>query len=680
VKFLNKKIGIFIAVLFLIATLIGSINFSVSAQSSLPAPTLDPNTIPKFVDQLVIPPVYIPTSSDGNANSKQSVQHYNVDMVEFYEQILPTVNAQGTPTGFGQTKVWGYAGTAKDAITGQNLGYFKFSPSCTFQTMRGQPVEVTWTNKITTPSLFAVDPTIHWANPNNIPMDMGMGTTMPGTPTAPFPAFPPGFDGTQQNPTGYYWNAQSPVPLVTHLHGAVVQSSSDGGPEQWFTATGIHGQDYRTTKPTAANSAVYYYPNDQEPTTLFYHDHALGMTRLNVASGLAGFWIIKDPNDPIDNRLPTGKYDIPLAIQDRSFNTDGSMWFPTEGVNPDVHPYWNPEFFGNTIMVNGKLWPNLNVDQGQYFFRIVDGSNARFYNMALKVAGTGATVPFTQIMTDGGYLQSPVTENSLLIAPGERAGILVDFSKLAAGTKVVMTNNANAPYPTGDPTDTNTGQIMQFTVGNKAGAKAMNLPEKLNPTLKDSYPTLQPTNLNRTLPYFEEMGANGPLGVFLNGQRWSGVLTETPKVGSTEDWWLVNPTADTHPIHTHLTQFQVLYRIPFDFARYQADWEALNGMAPVPVDYVPKTLDVTPYLTGPAEPILANEHAWKDTIQTPPGYVTVIRIRWAPQDAPTTGPNPPTAGVNLYPFDPTSGQGYVWHCHIIDHEDNEMMRPYSVVK
>ena len=138
------------------------------------------------------------------------------------------------------------------------------------------------------------------------------------------------------------------------------------------------------------NAAVYYYPNDQEPTTLFYHDHALGITRLNVASGLAGFWKIKDLCDPIDNKLPSGKYDIPLAIQDRSFNTDGSMWFPTEGNNPDVHPYWNPEFFGNTIMVNGKLWPNLNVDRGQYFFRIVDGSNARFYNMSLTVAGTGA--------------------------------------------------------------------------------------------------------------------------------------------------------------------------------------------------------------------------------------------------------------------------------------------------
>ncbi len=675
---MDKKIFAFLFVASMIATLFTVFNATpvVEAQSAN-GPTLDPSTIPKYVDQLVIPPVYNPQWSYDHKNN-QWIQQYKVDMTQFYQQILPITYANGTPTGFSQTKVWGYAGNAKDAITGKNLGYFQFTPSCTFDTIRGVPVQVTWTNKITSPSLFAVDPTIHWANPNNIPMQMD-GMPMPGAPTAPFPPFPPGFDGTQENPPEFFWNAQSPVPLVTHLHGAVVQSSSDGGPNQWFTATGVHGPDYRTTKPTSNNSAVYFYPNEQEPTTLFYHDHALGMTRLNVASGLAGFWIIRDPHDPIANKLPSGKYEIPLAIQDRAFNTDGSMWFPTEGNNPDIHPYWNPEFFGNTIMVNGKLWPNLNVDRGQYFFRIVDGSNARFYNMSLTVVGTGATIPFTQVMTDGGYEQSAVKENSLLIAPGERVGILVDFSKLAPGTKVIMNNDANAPYPMGDAVDENTGQIMQFTVGCHSGYKAKNLPTTLTSTLKGTYPTLKPTDLNRTLPYFEAVSAiDEPTGVFLNGQRWSGVLTETPRVGSTEDWWLVNPTMDTHPIHTHLTQFQVVKRIPFNATAYEEDWKALNGDIPVPIDVTPKTLSVQPYLTGPAEPPAANEHAWKDTIQTPPGYVTVIRIRWAPQDAPVSGPCAPKPGVNLYEFNPTIGPGYVWHCHIIDHEDNEMMRPYKV--
>jgi spore coat protein A, manganese oxidase len=656
--------------------------FSISpTNAQLSGPTLDPDTIPKYVDQLVIPPVYVPKYTY-DCKTDQWTQEYKVTMSQFSEQILPTIDAQGNPTGFGQSTVWGYGGNAKDAITGKYLGYFQFSPSCTFDTTVGVPVRVTWVNNITQPSLFAVDPTIHWANPNMIPMDMGMGTPVPGTPTAPFPSYPPGFDGTQENPAGYFWNAQSPVPLVTHVHGAVVRSDSDGGPEQWFTATGVHGADYRTTQATSANSAVYYYPNIQEPTTLFYHDHALGITRLNVASGLAGFWTIKDRCDPIADKLPSGKYDIPLAIQDRSFNTDGSLWFPTEGNNPDVHPYWNPEFFGNTIMVNGKLWPNLNVDKGQYFFRIVDGSNARFYNMSLTVVGTGATVPFTQIMTDQGYLQSAVKMNSLLIAPGERVGILVDFSKLAPGTKVIMNNDANAPYPDGDAVDQNTNQIMQFTVGHSGGFKAKTLPHFLTDTLiTNTFPTLKATPLNRTLPYFEAMSDSGdPLGVFLNGQRWSGVVTETPRIGTTEDWWLVNPTADTHPIHTHLTQFQVVYRIPFNATAYEEDWMALNGMVPVALDTVPQTLSVQNYTLGPPEPPAANEHAWKDTIQTPPGYVTVIRIRWAPQDIPVTGSHAAKAGHNYYTFDPTYGPGYVWHCHIIDHEDNEMMRPYTVVK
>lgn len=679
---MKKEIAFLTIVMFLATTLTVALNANVNvanAQPPVDEPTLDPLSIPKYTNQLVIPPVYVPHWTY-DSKTKKLVQEYKVDMSEFYQQILPTVDASGLSTGFNQTKVWGYGGNAKDAITGKYLGYFRFSPGSTFETFKDVPVRVTWINRIKTPSLFAVDPTIHWANPNNIPMAM-MNMSMPGAPQPPFPSFPPGFDGTVENPPGYFWNAQSPVPLVTHLHGAIVRSDSDGGPEQWWTANGLHGPDYRTTKPTSANAAVYYYPNEQEPTTLFYHDHALGITRLNVASGLAGFYIIKDLKDCVDDLLPSGKYNIPLAIQDRSFNVDGSMWFPSEGINPDIHPYWQPEFFGNTVMVNGKVWPNLNVDKGQYQFSIVDGSNARFYNISLTVAGTGATVPFTQIATDGGYLKSAVKLNWLVVAPGERVGILIDFSKLPSGAKVIMNNTANAPFPDGDPADPDTvGQIMQFTVTNRTGFRARTLPTILNPTLKGAFPTLKPTNLTRTLPFFEEMGPDGPLGVFLNGQKWAGVLTETPRVGSTEDWWLVNPTADTHPIHTHLTQFQLVYRIPFNATAYEEDWIALNGMPPLPENVVPTTLSVEPYLTGPPELPTANERAWKDTIQTPTGYVTVIRIRWAPQDSPVYGPCAPKPGVNQYPFDPTIGPGYVWHCHILDHEDNEMMRPYKVTK
>ena len=631
-------------------------NFAATAQVD-EGPSLDGSTIPKYTDQLVIPPVYVPKNIY-DCNGKMIRQEYTVTMSQFSQQILPS--------GYPKTVVFGYGGNAKDAVTGKYLGFVSNSPAPSFEAIRGVPVRVKWVNNLQT-SFLPIDPTIHWADPNNMGMAMDMGNM-----EMVYDPFPPG-----------YTEAQTPVPAVVHVHGAEVSSSFDGGPNQWFTVNGIHGSDYRSLYPTAANAAVYEYPNTQMGTTIWYHDHALGITRINVLSGLAGFYIIRDKNtcrDYVAPLLPKGKYEIPLAIQDRSFNDDGSLWFPTEGVNPGVHPYWQPEFFGDTIMVNGKLWPNLNVDRGQYRFRILDGSNARFYNLQLVVQGTGQILPFTLIGTDGGYIKSAVNVNSMLIAPGQRDDVLVDFSGLAPGTKIIMTNDAAAPYPAGDPVDPKTtAQIMQFTVTANWGRKAATLPTTLNPTLKYSYPTLHDPVKTRTLPFFEQMGADGPLAVFLNGQKWSGVLTETPRVGATEDWYLVNPTADTHPIHTHLTQFQLVKRIPFDAAQYELDWTNLNGMVPVPENVVPQKLAVTPYLTGPEEYPTEAEKAWRDTIIAPTGYVTVIRIRWAPQDSPLYGPNAPKPGVNQFAFNPTKGPGYVWHCHIVDHEDNEMMRPYKVV-
>jgi spore coat protein A len=660
-KMKNKKISVTIAIAVLIvASFVSLTNLEVKAQ---PDPTLDPTTIPKYVDQLVIPPVYVPKNIYDRCGNLVR-QEYKISMTEFYQQILPS--------GYPMTKVWGYGGYAKDAVTGKYLGFVRNSPAPTFEAIKGVPVQVKWTNYIQQ-SMFAVDPTLHWANPNDMPMMLD----------PPYPDYPPGFE-----------EAQAPVPLIPHLHGAEDQSTSDGGPEAWFTANGIHGDDYNTVRPTSDNSAVFYYPNEQSATTLWYHDHALGMTRLNVMSGLAGFYLLRDYkkySDYVAPRLPKGKYEIPIAIQDRAFNEDGSMWFPSEGNNPDDHPYWTPEFFGNTIMVNGKLWPNLNVDRGQYRFRILDGSNARFYNFSLSIVGTDKTLPFTMIGTEGGYLKSAAKLDWLVVAPGERVDILVDFSCLRPGTKVIMTNNAAAPYPDGDPTNpfgdpTNplfaetVGQIMQFKVGRRYGFRARWLPNTLNPTLKGEYPTLGEPDNTRTLPYFEEMSAiDEPLGVFLNGQKWDAPTTELPQVGSTEDWYLVNPTGDTHPIHLHLTMFQLLYRQPFDAEAYTADWIALNGEPPLPLDQIPTELDVTSYLTGPPEYPVAFEKGWKDTIQTPPGYVTMIRVRWAPQESPVNGRCAPEPGDNLYPFDPTVGPGYVWHCHIIDHEDNEMMRRTQVV-
>jgi FtsP/CotA-like multicopper oxidase with cupredoxin domain len=630
---MSIKEGSKIALPLLIVVVMITVAFGAVVQVSTPvaaAPDpLDPTTIPKWENQLTgPPPVYV--SDSNNA--------YTVSMKQFGQQILP-------PSLNLTTTTWGYEGHAKDAVTGADLGVIANSPGPTFETEKGTPITVKWVNTITSSSLFAVDPTIHWANPNNM-----------ATPTSPFLAFPPG-----------YAQAQSPVPLVNHVHGLEVQSSSDGGPDQWFTSTGVQGPGYRSLTPTDPNAAIFYYPNSQPPTTLFYHDHALGMTRLNLASGLAGFYLVRGENDSLEDSLPSGKYEVPLAIQDRSFNTDGSYAFPNVGVNPDDHPYWMPEFFGNTIMVNGQIWPNMNVDQGQYRFRIVDGSNARFYTLRFSNG-----MSFTQIGAEGGYLRAPVSLTSLTIAPGERADILVDFSNVTAGTKIIMENSANAPFPDGDPVDLNTtGQIMQFNVTSQPGHTASQLPSILNPQL-NNFPSLGTPTTTRIKTLYEVTNTTSdtPMMVTLDGQMWDNPISEQPNLGATEEWKIPNLTGDTHPIHIHLTQWQVVSRQAFDVENYTADWEALNGGSPpYGPDHPTVPLDPANYLIGSPRGPDANEQGWKDTVRMNTGEVTVVKARFAPID-----------GSTDYPFNATVGPGYVWHCHIVDHEDNEMMRPYVVTE
>lgn len=592
------------------------------------APPLDPKTIPKFVNQLVVPPVYAPIIIKDPKHCGIEEHFYIVFASQFQQQILPSE--------FPKTTVWGYGGLVKDPATG-GVMLFRNAPGATFETIRGIKIHVQWLNCITTPHFLPVDPTLHWADPNNI-----------GMPQPPFNPFPPG-----------YPRAQKPVPIVMHLHGGETEPASDGHPDAWFTA----GEVKRG--PTFIKS-LYTYNNTQESTTLWYHDHALGITRLNVVTGLAGFYLLRDPENPLDKPdsiLPKGNYEIPLVIQDRSFKTDGSLAFPNVGVNPGIHPYWFPEFFGDTIIVNGKTWPNLDVERRQYRFRLLNGSNARFYTLRFS-----NRMSFTQIGSDGGYLPQPVILNELTIAPGERADLLVDFSSIDPGTSIILTNHANAPFPDGDPPDPETvGQIMQFTVLSGEPVPPPKLPSKLN-----KIPTLKPNAPKRTLPLFEVMGPEGPILVTLNGQKWAAPVSELPRVGSTEIWELVNLTGDAHPIHLHLVQFQVLNRQQFDVEKYTSDWITLNGEPPFMS--TPAVLPVKPYLQGKPISPPANEKGWKDTIQALPGEITRITVRFAPQDAPPdTKP-----GMNLYPFNPTVKPGYVWHCHILDHEDNEMMRPYKV--
>ncbi len=630
--------------LFVITLLLCSIFSSIIIQgvfSQIPT-LLDPQVIPKWVNQLdKAPPIYIPNNVTDNSG-KLIRQDYVVNVTQFKQQILPSIDSNGNPTGFGLTKVWGFEGEAKDAVTGENIGSVQTTPGCTFEAIRGVPVRVKWVNDLVDksgnplPQMFAVDPTLQWANPNNM--------EMPNPSSAPM--FPAG-----------YQLAQSPVPIVIHLHGGEVPSTSDGNPDAWWTTNGLHGPAYSTDIPTEANAAAFDYPNEQQPTTLWYHDHAMGITRLNVMSGLVGFYLLRSPQDQISKLLPTGEFEIPLAIQDRSFMSDSSLYFPTQGDDPSIHPYWNPIFLGNTIMVNGLVWPNMDVKQGQYRLRVLDGSNSRFYTLHFS-----NNMGFTQIGSDGGYLKAPVPLTSLTIAPGERADLLVDFSKLTPGEKVVL-QNSNSSF-TNDENQT-VGQIMQFTVTNTTGFAPTSLPSALNPTLAGNFPTLPSPVKTRTLTLIEQGDAPNTVAMLLDGQSWNAPISEKPQLGTTEDWVIVNPTMNVHPIHLHLVQFQLVERQTIASAQYMYNWSGLNGN--LPLNHSTVNVDLNRYLEGQPVKPAPNEQCWKDTIQAEAGTVTMIRIRFSPQDG------------SDYKFDPTVGPGYVWHCHILDHEDNQMMRPLIIV-
>lgn len=602
---------------------------------------LDPKAIPKFINQLSgAPPFYKPTIATDPTTGAVLRHEYTIDMTEFHQQILPPAINPVTGVNYPTTKVWGYGGTV--TLPNGTDVHISNSPGPSFEAVRGVPIEVKWVNKLTGSYMFAIDPTLMWADPEEMSMML----------SPPYEPFPPG------EPM-----IQSPVVAVPHLHGGEVSSLYDGGPQSWWTASGIHGPSYHTAATTDLDSAIYHYPNSQQAGTLWYHDHTMGATRISVLSGLAGFYLLRDPLDPLASLLPSEpEFDVPLAIQDRTFNDDGSFWYPNVGLNPSIHPYWQPEFFGNAIMVNGLVWPNMKVKQGQYRFRVLDGSHARFYTLSMS-----NKMPFRIIGSEGGYIKSAVTVTEFTIAPGERIEVLVDFSGIAPQTSITLLNSAKTPFPSGKPADPQTvGQIMKFTVLGEPGFTPKPLPPLLNPTLEGAFPTLTSSGISRILTLQEVMGPEGPQEILLDGQKYMAPISELPKVGTTEDWIIVNPTADTHPIHLHLVQFQIVSRQPFQAKKYQTAWMNLNGMPPLNQPTIP--LSPTPYLQGKPVPPLPHEQAWKDTAQAHTGEVTVLRVRFAPTD-----------GTSSFSFDATEGPGYVWHCHILDHEDNEMMRPYKVV-
>ncbi len=447
-----------------------------------------------------------------------------------------------------------------------------------------------------------------------------------------------------------------------HLHGGNTAPASDGSPLDVF----VPGESW-----------TYHYGNTQEAAGLWYHDHAVGITRLNVYAGLAGGYLVRNDDDPGDGTtLPPPPYEVPLILQDRMFRPDGTFDYPAN-MNPTTPRPWAPEFFGDVATVNGKAWPNLDVARGKYRFRVYNGSNARFYRSKLVVGSTALT--FLQVGTDGGLLDAPVRLNELLLGPGERADIVVDFAGLAPGTRVVMTNSARIPFPNGPVAEVIGGvplpRLMQFTVTSAPGAWTDPVPAHLRSTpITRLAAHVTSSTVRRTMTLVEVLDpAGAPLTALLNNRVFHSTdYQQAPIVSDTlELWELVNLTGDAHPIHLHFTQFQVLDRQRVDVAGYQQAVYGAGALVPGTGAYEPPSINppVTPFLRGRPTPPPANERGWKDTVVAMPGQVTRILV---PFGARAAGDAPLAIGSSF------TGD-YVWHCHILEHEDNDMMQHYRMV-
>ena len=677
---------------------------------------IDPTSIKQFVD-------FLPHFAG-----------LRVDATNGGKLIIKAVMTQQVAVSTGTVLENGTVGSTPDAGKGN---YFVYSiskdggktwtlplwPSFTIEAQRGRKLDVEVRNKLNGLTYADV----------NITADqtvMMSGVPLTGNPmTDPY--------------TG-------PVPIAIHLHGGEVQSTSDGGPYSWFTPDyKLKGKGWRQ-----GVDKTLHYPNTQEAATIWYHEHSqLGLTRINVYAGMAGFYFLRGtdeeagklpgwsgddlvkevtPAGSTADALHPGAYlpEIEIAIQDRMFDTKGQLFYPIDEIpNPEIHPFWSPEFFGDVITVNGKTWPYLSVAPRKYRFHLLDGSNARFYNMWLQNLKTGAMGPsITQIGTDGGLLDAPAVikpGQKLLMGPGERADVVIDFSKVAPGTVLTLMNDAAAPYPSGDPVDVGTtDRIMQFVV-NGVMVKKGNPKEKGNdksqvPAKLRANPMVKLTNfagatnitpdVTRQLVLNEVQGNDGPKMVLLNNSRFEemplmedgmkmfGEVTEKPVEGTSEKWQLINLTMDAHPMHMHLVQFQLVSRQNFNMDSYMNDYmnsfSGVNGGMPgmldmymggegPPFGYDTKNADgavggnlpITPYLLGSPIPADPNERGWKDVIKAYPGQITTYMVRFAPTDMSLKTKK----SKLLFSFDPGKGPGYVWHCHIVEHEDNDMMRPMNVI-
>ena len=646
-------------------------------------------------------------------------------MRQFKQQILPTT--------YPDTTVWGYGSVDAPGTVAEG-GSFSY-PAFTVEAESYERVRVKWINDLVDadgnflPHLLPIDQTLHWANPGQ---DCRPGLYEVGD-------GPVETDCRGQSAEPY----TGPVPMVTHVHGAHVGPESDGYPEAWwlpkannippgFATSGSQFGDITTAnsgphlgmRPNDGTKgyALFEYPNSQPAATLWYHDHAMGMTRNNVYAMSAGFWILRDD---VERRLKLpgaeryrkrghhdGRvYELPLAIQDRSFNPDGSLFYPesrarfdgftgpympeaSDGVLiSDVPPIWNPEAFFETMVVNGRTWPFHEVEPRRYRLRLLNGSNSRFLNLSLiayDAAGLPlGQVPFYQIGAEGGLLPhvveittgfktvlpgdgtipgiktpAPHPDEGLLMGLAERADVIVDFSRLPAGTTHVRMLNTGPDTPFGgfpiDPAEVadpnSTGQVMEFRVSLLRRGKDRSTPVEqlrlpaITPLVPDAPVRYLSLNEAESVLVDEDgnplpggtpvspvaalLGTYDPATMTATPLLFTDPIAVNPELGATEEWELYNRTEDAHPIHLHLVQFQVLERRNIDGSPIDRDG---NGV---------------PDCTAPC--VEPNETGFKDTVVAYPGEVTKVIALFD------------IAGL------------FLWHCHIIEHEDNEMMLPVCV--
>ena len=574
---------------------------SARAQS---VPVLDGRKQPKFVNQLPNPlaPAYIykPTGID----AKTGLPLYEIRAQQIRHDAGLVDPATGTRLSH---TAWAYGTALQPAVY----------PGYTFNLRSGNAVKARYINGLTGvayPTDVQVDQTLDWADPLNA-----------------------------NNPANMPYTG--PVPLVTHQHGGDTDALSDGVPDAWATpGNQITGRLF---------NPQYSYDNGQEATHLWYHDHAVGVTRLNVYMGLAGNYFLRDANEDA-LQLPKYPYEVPLLIQDRTFLSNGELFYAS--VDPTIptapNPTHLPENFGDTILVNGVAWPVLDVEPRKYRFRVLNGSDSRIYDMQ-----TSNGMPIVQIGSDLGLLNNPVPLAILSVAPGERCDVVLDFAGMA-GQTIILRNGAKAPYPSGTAADPQSvGQVMAFRVSQPlSGVPDRPLPANLRPLL-GPVPVIANPVRTRKIMLFEGTDSFNRLQTMggivdnsrptLNGTlTFHDPITENPQVGDTEIWEYYNTTGDAHPIHMHLVDFRILSRQKFSGTiTPKTNTDGSTG----------GVLDEASIrLLGAPKIPTAEEAGKKDTAKMFPGEVTRVIAKFK-----------------------RPGE-YVWHCHILSHEDHEMMRPWYV--